>query len=57
MKSALTFRRIVRRMSGAERVSGMDAKYNKLIDNPYFMTTVNCVAFALWFWISFALLS
>lgn len=35
----------------------MDAKYNKLIDNPYFMTTVNCVAFALWFWISFALLS
>ena len=35
----------------------MDAKYNKLIDNPYFMTAVNSVAFALWFWVSFALLS
>jgi hypothetical protein len=35
----------------------MDAKYNKFIDNPYFMVTVNSVAFALWFWVSFALLS
>jgi hypothetical protein len=35
----------------------MNAKYNNLLDNPYFMTTLNCVAFALWFWVSFALLS
>jgi hypothetical protein len=35
----------------------MDAKYNYLLDNPYIMTAVNSVAFALWFWLSYALLS
>jgi hypothetical protein len=35
----------------------MDAKYNRFLDNPYFMTALNSVAFALWFWVSFALLS
>jgi hypothetical protein len=44
-------------MSGAERVFEMDAKWNKYLDNPYLMTMVNSVAFALWFWAAFALLS
>jgi hypothetical protein len=35
----------------------MDAKWNYLLDNPYFITAVNSLAFALWFWVSFALLS
>jgi len=35
----------------------MDAKYNWIIDNPYIRVTLNSVAFAVWFWISYALLS
>lgn len=42
---------------GAEKDLEMDAKYNYIVDNPYIMTAVNCIAFALWFWVSFALLS
>jgi hypothetical protein len=35
----------------------MDAKYNQLMDSPFFMIGVNLVGFAVWLWVSFALLS
>lgn len=57
MKLDLTFGRVVRRMSEARKGLAMDAKYNRYLDNPYLMTAVNSIAFAMWFWISFALLS
>ncbi len=35
----------------------MDAKYNWLIDNRMLRMTINTLAWALWFWLSYGILS
>jgi hypothetical protein len=35
----------------------MDAKYNWLIDNRLLRATINTLAWVLWFWVSYGLLT
>lgn len=58
-KGGMTFRQHGRQTDSWKRkdeVGIMDAKYNWMIDNPYFRVAINSTLFALWFWGAFALL-